>query len=122
MPKYVSFFSYTGEAWRRMVERPENRAVAARRLIEEIGGRMEVFYWMFGEWDGLVIFDVPDAATAAAFSARVTSSGLLRQVKTHELIHMEEARMALEQARSAGVAYEPPGAHREWRVDYDSLG
>ena len=122
MPKYVSFFSYTGEAWRRMVERPENRAVAARRLIEEIGGRMEIFYWMFGEWDGLVIFDVPDAATAAAFSARVTSSGLLREIETHELLAMADARTALEQAKSAGAAYEPPGAQREWRADYDSFG
>jgi len=122
MPKYVSFFSYTGEAWNRMVEKPENRAVAARRLIEEIGGRMEAFYWMFGDWDGLVILDVPDAATAAAFSARVTSSGLLREIKTHQLLDMEDARSALEQAKSAGAAYEPPGAQREWLADYDALG
>jgi uncharacterized protein with GYD domain len=122
MPKYVSFFSYTGEAWNRMVAKPENRAVAARRLIEEIGGRMEVFYWMFGDWDGLVILDVPDAATAAAFSARVTSSGLLREIKTHQLLTMEDARLALDQAKSAGAVYEPPGAQREWLADYDALG
>lgn len=122
MPKYVSFFSYTGEAWSRMVASPENRAVAARRLIEEFGGRMEVFYWMFGDWDGLVVFDVPDASAAAAFSARVTSSGLIREIKTHQLLGMEDARLALESAKSAAVAYEPPGAQREWRADYDALG
>lgn len=122
MAKYVSFFSYTGEAWSRMVDTPENRAVAARRLIEEIGGRMEVFYWMFGEWDGLVIFDVPDTASAAAFSARVTSSGLLRRIKTLQLIEMEEARVGLELAKSAELAYAPPGAERRWLADYDALG
>lgn len=122
MPRYVSFFSYTPEAWNRMVETPENRAVAARRLIEEIGGQMETFYWMFGDWDGFVIFDVPDAACASAFSARVTSSGLLRAVKTHQLIDMEDARRGLERAKAVEAAYVPPGAERRWLADYESVG
>lgn len=122
MPKYVSFFSYTGEAWDRMVERPGNRAVAARRLIEEIGGSMESFYWMLGSWDGFVVYEVPDAATAAAFSGRVTSSGLLKEIKTEQLITMSEARSALAIARAAESAYEPPGTQKEWRAQYDVLG
>ena len=56
MPTYVTFFSYTSDAWKRMIDRPENRAVAARKLIEQVGGRMEVFYWMFGEWDGFAFW------------------------------------------------------------------
>lgn len=122
MPKYVSFFSYTGEAWGAMVARPGNRAVAARQLLEEIGGRMESFYWMFGEWDGLVVYDVPDAPTAAAFSGRVTSSGLIRKIKTQQLLTMDEAREGLEKAGAAATAYEPPGTQSEWRAEYDALG
>jgi uncharacterized protein with GYD domain len=122
MPKYISFFTYTGEAWRRMVERPGNRAAAARRLIEEIGGSMETFYWMLGSWDGFVVYEVPDAATAAAFSGRVTSSGLLREIKTEQLISMGEARSALRIAETAEEAYVPPGAQKEWRAEYDVLG
>jgi uncharacterized protein with GYD domain len=122
MPTYVRFFSSTGEAWSRMVEAPENRAVAARRLIEEIGGRIEAFYWMFGEWDGLVIFDVPDTAAAAAFSARVTSSGLLRRIMTQQLLEMDDARRGLELAKAAEPAYAPPGTERRWLADYDALG
>lgn len=120
--KYVSLFSYTGEAWSRMVATPENRAVAARRLIEEIGGQMESFYWMLGDWDGLVIYDVPDLAAAAAFSARVTSSGLLSEITTHPLVTMDEARRGLERAGAAGEAYVPPGGLGEWHSEYDSLG
>jgi uncharacterized protein with GYD domain len=118
MPKYVSFFSYTGDAWSRMVARPENRAVAARKLIEEIGGTMESFYWMFGDWDGFVVYEVPDTPTAAAFSGRVASSGLLRSITTEQLVSMNEARAALEKA-NAVTSYEPPGAQREWRADYE---
>lgn len=122
MPRYVSFFSYTGEAWSRMVDRPENRAGAARHLIEEIGGRMETFYWMLGDWDGLVIFEVSDAAMAAAFSARVSSSGLLREVRTFPLLDMREARTGLEAARAAETHYAPPGALDGWVAEYDALG
>ena len=122
MPTYVTFFRYTAEAWRRMVATPENRAVAARKLIEQVGGRMEAFYWMLGEWDGLVVYDVADAATAATFSGVVTSSGLIEQVKTNELLKMEEAHTALQRANQLEPSYVPPGGQGEWLAEYDVLG
>jgi len=122
MLRYVSFFSYTGEAWERMIKRPGNRAHAARALIEEIGGEMEAFYWMLGGWDGLVIYQVPDVASAAALSGRVTSSGLLKGVSTHQLISSDEGHSALQMAKAAGDAYQPPGTQRGWRSDYETLG
>ena len=118
MPRYVSFYRYTGEAWGSMVERPGNRAAAARKLIESVGGTMETFYWMLGDWDGLVIYEVPDAA--AAFSARVAGSGMLDAVQTNQLVSMDEAKRALDTAR--GAAYVPPGAQQEWRAGGDVLG
>lgn len=121
MPRYVTFFRYAGEAWKRMIDIPENRAVAARTLIEKVGGRMETFYWMFGDWDGLVIYEVPDAATAAAFSGLVTSSGLISQLKTQQLVSMQEAREALDRAKALESTYVPPGAERQWLVDYESI-
>jgi uncharacterized protein with GYD domain len=122
MLRYVSFFSYTGEAWKRMITQPGNRANAARELIEEIGGTMEAFYWMLGDWDGLVIYEMPDVAAAAAFSGRVTSSGLLKSVSTHQLISSDEGHEALLKAGSAEGAYQPPGTQRAWRSDYETLG
>ncbi len=119
MLRYVSFFSYTGEAWERMIKQPGNRANAARTLIEEVGGEMEVFYWMLGEWDGLVIYQVPDVASAAALSGRVTSSGLLKGISTHQLISSDEGHSALQIAKAVAGAYKPPGAQREWRADYE---
>ena len=122
MLRYVSFFSYTGEAWERMIKKPGNRAHAARALIEEIGGEMEAFYWMLGGWDGLVIFTMPDVASAAAFSGRVTSSGLLKSVSTHQLLSSDEGHLALQKAGAAEAAYQPPGTQRGWHSDYESTG
>jgi uncharacterized protein with GYD domain len=119
MLRYVSFFSYTGEAWERMIKKPGNRSLAARALIEEIGGKMEAFYWMLGSWDGLVIYQVPDVAAAAALSGRVTSSGLLKGISTHQLLSSDEGHSALLKAEGVKAAYQPPGTQREWRSDYD---
>ena len=119
MLRYVTFFSYTGEAWERMIKKPGNRANAARELIEEIGGEMEVFYWMLGDWDGLVIYQVPGVASAAALSGRVTSSGLLKAILTHQLMSSDEGHEALLKAKAAASAYHPPGTQRGWHADYE---
>jgi len=113
MLRYVTFFSYTGEAWERMIKRPGNRANAARQLIEEIGGEMEAFYWMLGGWDGLVLYQVPDVASAAALSGRVTSSGLLKGISTHQLMSSDEGHDALLKAKAAAGAYHPPAPRRD---------
>lgn len=118
MSAYVTYFRYSAEAWKRMIDVPENRAVAARKLIEKVGGTMETFYWMFGEWDGLVIYRVPDAATTATFSAVVTSTGLIESIETHQLVSMDEAKTALERSKALESSYVPPGAQREWLADY----
>ncbi len=119
MLRYVTFFSYTGEAWERMIKKPGNRANAARQLIEEVGGEMEAFYWMLGAWDGLVIYHVPDVASAAALAGRVTSSGLLKGLSTHQLIDSDEGHEALLKAKAVASAYQPPGTQRAWHADYE---
>jgi uncharacterized protein with GYD domain len=109
MPKYVSFFSYTSEGWRRMIEKPGDRAAAARTVIDGLGGNMECLYWMTGEHDGLVIFEVPDVASAGAASAGVASSGLITS-RTHQLLDVNEAAAMLDKAKGVVAAYRQPGA------------
>jgi hypothetical protein len=46
---------------------------------------LESLYYMLGDHDGIVIFDVPDADAAAAVALLVTSSGAFRSVSTHLL-------------------------------------
>jgi uncharacterized protein with GYD domain len=109
MPKYVAQFSYTGDAWGRMIQNPADRAGAFRQVVESLGGRLECFYWMFGDYDGLTIFEAPDAVTAGAVVAAVLGSGAVR-TSTHELLTMEDAVALLNKAKSATSAYRRPGA------------
>lgn len=109
MPKYALFFSYTAEAWSRMIQNPGDRAAAARAVVESAGGSLESAYFMFGGHDGMVICDLPDAEAAAATSIAVDSSGAFRSVETRELIDPERLVAVLGKAGEAAGVYRAPG-------------
>lgn len=122
MSTYVSFFSYTGEAWGQMVKDPADRADAARVAIEKAGGTMDAFYWTLGHYDGFVVYSMPDAVSAAAYSAAVCASGRLERHETCQVIADADARAVLERAGAVARSYRPPGAPADWRAEYDALG
>ena len=109
MPTYLTFFTYEKDSWRRMVEEPEDRAAASRALVEAAGGTMVAIYWMLGEHDGLVIWEAPNAETAAAVNVAVASSGRVTGHRTNQLLTSDELRRALELAKGLTEAYRPPG-------------
>ena len=55
MPRFITFFSYTGEAAKAMIEHPSDRSAASKALVESVGGTQEAFYWMQGKHDGFII-------------------------------------------------------------------
>ncbi len=52
MPLYLSRFSYTSEAWARLIANPEDRRKAAQSYIEKVGGKLHGFWYAFGSHDG----------------------------------------------------------------------
>ncbi|HJQ98118.1 MAG TPA: GYD domain-containing protein [Candidatus Polarisedimenticolaceae bacterium] len=109
MPKYVSFFTYTPEAWRAMTENPQDRSSAARTLVEGVGGRLESFYWMSGKHDGLLIADLPDDQAAAALAAVVKGAGAVKEYETHALTTTDHAPALLKKAQTVAKTYRAPG-------------
>lgn len=51
------------------------RRAAIEQLITAAGGTVELFYFVFGEDDVIVIVDLPDNATMAAVSFSVSAAG-----------------------------------------------
>jgi len=110
VPKFITFFSYTAESAKAMIERPSDRSAAARALIESLGGTQEAFYWMHGEHDGFLISKLPDGAAAAALAAAVGAAGAVEGIQTHQIFDQEEQAAIVKQADTARKAYKPPTA------------
>jgi uncharacterized protein with GYD domain len=83
-----------GTARREMVE----------KLVANLGGTVEGFYFAFGDDDVYVIAEFPDNATAASVSMTVGASGAA-SVKTVVLLSPDE----VDAATKKSVDYRPPG-------------
>jgi len=98
--------AYTPEAWATLVKNPQDRIGAVRPAIESLGGRVEGAWLQFGEYDILLVAEMPDNVSAAAFSMAVSAGGSCKSVKTTPLMSVEEGVQAMRKA--AGAGYRPP--------------
>ena len=110
MPRFITFFSYTAESTKAMIESPSDRSAAGKALVESLGGTQETFYWMQGKHDGFLISKVPDGVAAAVLSAAVGASGAVVGLETHQIFDNEEQAAIVKHADTARQAYKPPTA------------
>lgn len=80
------------------------RREAVTALAKSLGGRLEAFYFMFGDADVVSILDLPDHASAASLSLAVAATGI-GEVSTTVLITPEE----IDEAVKMRPDYRPPG-------------
>jgi uncharacterized protein with GYD domain len=106
MPKFLIKASYAAEGARGLIkEGGTGRRAAVENLVQGIGGRVEAFYFAYGEADAYVITDVPDATSGLAISLAVNASGAVH-IETIPLITPEE----IDDAAKRAVNYRAPGA------------
>jgi uncharacterized protein with GYD domain len=106
MPKFMLQASYTTAGAKGVIkEGGSSRRKTVEQMIQKLGGRMESFYFAFGDADAYVIADLPDAVTATALSMVVNSSGGAT-LRTIPLIDPEE----VDEATKKTVAYRAPGS------------
>jgi uncharacterized protein with GYD domain len=105
MPKYLVQVNYVGDGIKGLLkEGGTSRRKAVEGLYESMGGRLEAFYYAFGETDAYLIGDLPDHATAAALAMTVAASGKVT-LKTTLLMEPEE----IDEAAKKTPSYRPPG-------------
>lgn len=109
MSMYLMRFSYTPEAWSRLIKTPEDRRAVAQSVIDRLGGRLHGFWYGFGEHDGYVLIEAPDNVAAAAFSVGISAGGSLSSAETTVLLTVEETIDMLGKAQ--GLPYKAPGAN-----------
>ncbi len=106
MPHYMYQVTYTPEAWAGLAKRPHDRARAIRPVIKQLKGRLVSFYLAFGEYDVVVIAEMPDNESAAALSVAASAGGAVTAIKTTPLMTAQQGMQAMRKAGRAG--YRPP--------------
>ena len=105
MPKYLITGSYTVDGLKGLLkEGGGGRRKAVEDAVKAMGGRLEAYYFAFGDADVVTIVDVPDNVTAAALAIGISSTGTVG-AKTTVLLSPEEIDQATKKTlnfRAAG--------------------
>jgi uncharacterized protein with GYD domain len=108
MALYMYQLAYTPESWAAQIKNPQNRVEkVARNVAESVGGKLIGGWLCMGEYDAVLIFDVPDAESVAAISMAVAAAGALKAGKTTPLISADQGVEALKKAGTVARVYQP---------------
>ena len=108
MPHYLLQAAYTPEAWQSLINNPQSRMEVVRPAIEKLGGKLIAWYSAFGDYDTIVIVEVPSSVDAAALSIAVSAGGSCKAMKTTALLTATETLEAVKKAATTG--YKPVAA------------
>ena len=105
MPKYLIQASYSADGLKGLQkDKASGRRAAVASAVEAMGGKLDAVYYCLGDYDVMVIVDLPNIQAATALSVGVSASGLVH-TKTTALLTVEET----DQALGKTISYKPPG-------------
>jgi uncharacterized protein with GYD domain len=105
MPFFLIQAGYTPEAMAKLIANPQDRFDSVRGPVEKLGGRVLNLYFAFGDYDVILITEMPENVSAAALSLAATAGGSLRTCKTTPLMSNAEGLEAMRKAATCG--YKP---------------
>jgi uncharacterized protein with GYD domain len=105
MAKYLIQANYASDGYKGLVkEGGTNRREAVEKLVASVGGKIEAFYYAFGDTDVFIIADMPDHASMASVSMTVNTAGAATS-KVTVLLTPEE----IDEAAKKSPVYRAPG-------------
>lgn len=108
MAHFLVQVGYTAEAWANLLKKPQNRVSVVSAAVEKLGGKVVNGWLSFGDYDTIVILDMPDNVAAAAFATAIAAGGACKSVKTTPLLTVDEGMAAMKKASTSG--YKPLGS------------
>jgi len=108
MPLYMYQATYTTESWATQMKNPQNRVeTVGRQACESVGGKLVGGWLCFGDYDLVIIADVPNNESMAAIALAIGAGGAIKASKTTVLMTGTEGVGALEKADTVAKAYTP---------------
>jgi len=77
MPTYLSLINWTDQGIRNVKDSPK-RLDAAKKALEDIGGKVKAFYMLQGSYDAVLILEAPNDEALAKFFLKIGSLGNVR--------------------------------------------
>jgi uncharacterized protein with GYD domain len=77
MATYLSLINWTEQGIRTVKDSPK-RLEAARKALKKLGGELKGFYMLQGQYDGVLIFDVPNDEAMTKFLLTTGTAGNVR--------------------------------------------
>ena len=108
MPIFITQARLSREYVRGGVAKPEDRQAVLSRLCEQAGGRLVSLYFTLGQYDILVISDMPDAQSAASIVLAAAAGGGIVDAVTTQAFTSAQGKDLFE--RAGKIAYKPMGA------------
>ncbi len=110
MSLYMYQAAYTPESWAAQMKDPRNRVEAVgRQMCEAAGGKLVGGWLCFGDYDAVIIADLPNNESMAAVALAVGAGGAIKASKTTVLMTGTEGVEALEKAAAVAKTYSPAG-------------
>ena|SRR5438552_8687210 len=106
MAQYLLQAAYTPNAWAALMKSPHDRIEAVRPVVERLGGSIVNGWFTFGDYDVVMICEMPGNTDAAALAMAISASGAVKAAKTTPLLTIEEGIEALNKAKAS--EYAPP--------------
>jgi hypothetical protein len=118
MPTYLVRETYTHEAWKFLVEHPDQEAGAMQpteefeRMVAANGWTLLGRWWSFDDHQAGAVFliDLPDRLDVASFAILAHARGHVTGFEATPLLSYEEARQALHAAAGTPVDHRGDGA------------
>jgi uncharacterized protein with GYD domain len=105
MPKYLGLANYMPEGVSGLIkEGGTQRAATVKKAVAAVGGKMEAFYYAFGDYDVIVILDLPDNSTALSLSMAINATEVVT-IRITPLMTTAE----VDKAAKKNVPYRAPG-------------
>jgi uncharacterized protein with GYD domain len=77
MATYISLIRWTDDGIKNVKESP-SRLAAAKKAYEAMGEEIKSFYMVMGQYDMVVVAEIPDDVTGAKFALALGSQGSIR--------------------------------------------
>ncbi len=108
MALYLYQAAYTPESWAAQLKNPQNRVeTIGKAACEAVGGRLICGAYCFGEYDLVIVADVPDDASMAAIAMAIAAGGAIKAGQTTRLMSGAQGVEAMKKADAVAKIYRP---------------